>query len=658
MIEADYKRNFFHQLAESAFIAFLFGILDLLFFRSLSSFSLEEIFLNRFGYLSTSIAVYLLLLYILLGIGIGVFSSIIQRIVRIFSFNLGKRFHVFFNTALLSIVLIGLRLKTSDSLSSFIKHYAWFFLIVVVFCISLGLFPVFSRNIFILRTKTKKGGFAVFGATVVCIALILMIPFLSDLSLKYRFRSEKIKANRPNIILIVMDTVRADSLSCYQPEKETTPNIDSVAQEGTLFLNAVSPSPWTLPSHASMFTGLYPSQHEADWRNMYLDEEYLTLAEHLSEFGYQTVGLTENPWVSKNRGLAQGFKDFYELYVYPRSAVIPRVIDKARSILFDYRETREYAADTVRVFKSWIYKNYNKRSSKPFFAFLNLMPAHLPNYSRPQFMFSNPSREDLEKIEPVNQIPERFYLPQFGLNEKELRLMHSLYEGDVAYLDSKLGELFYFLKDSGVLENTVLILTSDHGENFGDHNLIEHQFCLYNSLLHVPLIIRYPPKIELGTENHDLVSTIFLFQTIVDLAGVPKNKNLRHIEDRSLLQSNADDFIYAEYDNPLNMIKGVIGDEAPDDFNFEPFDKYLKCIYGSAYKFIWSSDGKSELFSLKEDWQEKQNLFSSEELEAKQMYQQLRAWYEALWIPGWSKKAKKIDKKTEEALKSLGYIKK
>ena len=658
MIKANYKIGLFRQLAVSAFIAFLFGLLDLLFFRFISSFSVEEILLNRFGPFNTSIAVYLLLLYIILGIVIGVFSYIIQRISRVFSFNFGKTFHVFFCTTLLSIVLIGLRLKTSDSLSSFIKHYALFFLILVVFYIFFSLFPVFSHKIFLLRTNTKKGEFAVLIATIVCVVLILTIPYLSDLSIKYRFHPEKMEADRPNIILIVMDTVRADSLSCYQPEKETTPNIDSVAKEGTLFLNAISPSPWTLPAHASIFTGLYPSQHEADWRSMYLDEEYLTLAEHLSEFGYQTVGLTENPWVSKNRGLAQGFKDFYELYVYPRSAVIPRVIDKFRKILFNYRETREHAEDTVKVFKSWIYKNYNKKNSKPFFAFLNMMPAHLPNYSRPQFMFSNPSREDLEKIEPVNQIPERFYLPHFRLNERELRLMHSLYEGDVAYLDSKLGELFNFLEDSGVLDNTVLILTSDHGENFGEHNLIEHQFCLYNSLLHVPLIIRYPPEIELDSKNHDLVSTIFLFQTIVDLAGIPKDKNLKHIEDKSLLQSNPTDFIYAEYDNSLKMLKGVIGDEAPDDFNFEPFDKYLKCIYGSAYKFIWSSDGRSELFSLKEDWQEKQNLFSLEGLEAKEKYQQLKAWYDALWMPGLSKKAKKIDKKTEDALKSLGYIKK
>ena len=187
--------------------------------------------------------------------------------------------------------------------------------------------------------------------------------------------------------------------------------------------------------------------------------------------------------------------------------------------------------------------------------------------------------------------------------------MHALYEGDIAYLDAKLGELFGFLKNSNVVDNTVFIITSDHGENFGDHGLIEHQFCLYNSLLHVPLIIRYPDKVRPGTTNTELVSTIFLFQTVVDLIGAPKNKNIQRIENRSLVRFNRDKHIYAEHNNPVRTLKGVIGDETPDDFNFEPFDKYLECVYGPNYKFIWSSSGRHELYNMKMDWQEKNLVF-------------------------------------------------
>jgi arylsulfatase A-like enzyme len=655
MAKLEEKIPLFHQVVVSAFIALLLAMLDLLLFKSTSTLSSEETFLFSFGLLNASIFGYLLSLFISLGIGVGFLSSIIQWIIRKHNFNFGKTFHVFFCTGLLSLIFIVLR-GLSGIEKEFLKYLIHFFLVVILLCFCFVVVSIFSKKYSHLKMNERCGERIILFILIASLVIVLGIPLISEFYLRFRFHKEKEKSSYPNIILIIMDTVRADSLSCYQHSKKTTPNIDKIAKEGMIFLNVLSPAPWTLPAHASLFTGLYPSQHKAGLGHQYLDEGFPTLAEYLSEIGYVTVGFTENPYASKDFGLAQGFRDFYEMYIYRKMAITPAVIDNFRSVFLNYKKTRECARDTVTYFKSWIHKNYYKKNSKPFFAFLNFMPAHLPNYPRPQFQFRRPSRDELRRIEPVNRKPERFYLPKYRLNENELNIMRTLYEGDVAYLDSKLGELFEFLKNSHVLDNSVLILTSDHGENFGDHDLIEHVFCLYNSLLHVPLIIRYQNKIKPGTTNTELVSTIFLFQTVVDLIGAQKNKNIQRIENRSLLKLNKEKYIYAEHDNAVGMLKYAIGDEAPEDFNYEPFDKYLECVYGSDYKFIWSSSGRHELYDLKMDWQEKKNLVSEEELIANSLYNQLQTWQKNIWKPQISSEVKKMDKKTLDALKSLGYI--
>jgi len=599
----------------------------------------------------------MIILFIPIGIAVGSFSYAVQRIAYKYSLNYGKIFHIFFCSALISLTLIGLRVRFRRYLLEFTRYIFLFFIILLLLFVCYLIFSILFRKVSHLNIHKRFGERTILSILIASLVLFAIAPYLYDYYLGFRFRYKQNNSRYPNIILIIMDTVRADALSCFQHDKNTTPNIDKIAGEGILFLKALSPAPWTPPSHASIFTGLYPSQHKVGQGLGHLDEEFLTLAEYLTELGYQTLGLSENPFVSKSSGLAQGFEDFYEMYSTSRKAVAPRLINKARKIFFNYRDTCEYARDTVKYFKRWIHKKIKARNSKPFFAFLNFMPAHLPNYPRPQFLFCRPSKEELIRIEPVNRVPERFYLPQYKLNERELNIMHSLYEGEIAYLDAKLGELFDFLKKKNIIDKTILIITSDHGENFGDHDLIEHHFCLYNSLLHIPLIIRYPAKIKPGSINNEWVSTIFLFHTIIDLINASGDKKLLRIEKRSLQRVNEDKHIYAEYGNYLRMLKNVISDEAPDDFNYTPFDRNMKCIYGLEYKFIWSSDDRRELYNMNKDWQEKQNLVSEKEVKFNILNHQLKNWQKALWKPTLVKKAKKMDKETEEALKALGYIK-
>jgi arylsulfatase A-like enzyme len=426
-------------------------------------------------------------------------------------------------------------------------------------------------------------------------------------------------AQAPNVLFIVLDTVRADRLSCYGYEKMTTPNIDRIAREGVLFSNAFSASPWTLPSHASMFTGLYPSQHQADWDHLHLDEGFPTLAEHLRDDGYETVALSENPFVGRTFGLGRGFGEFHETW---RRPLVVRAITKSATQLFHCRQRLEYADRSVGLFERWLTNNNHR--GKPFFAFLNLMAAHLPRYPRPAFGSGDWTKETLARIEPVNLIPERYYLPKYKLNQRELAIMAEIYDSEVLYLDSQIGKLISFLERTGILDETIVILTSDHGENFGEHGLIEHQFCLYDTLLRVPLILRYPEMLK-PERIGKRVSTVALFKTITAMVGTAGGKGFEDSKMGALGQLQGQEYVIAEFGNGVQVLRNVVGAEGVG-VDFSRFDKSLKCVIEGDYKFIWSSNGEHELYRIAEDHTEVENIIEKEKDRARVLVQLLKTW--------------------------------
>jgi arylsulfatase A-like enzyme len=416
-----------------------------------------------------------------------------------------------------------------------------------------------------------------------------------------------------------LDAVRADHLSCYGYGQKTTPNIDRISHESVLFANAFSAAPWTLPSHASMFTGLYPSQHKADWGHVYLDAGFPTLAEKLRDVGYQTVGFSENVFVGRSFGLARGFGEFHDTW---RRPLVVRAIARVATRVLGYRERLECAERSVGLLERWVLNN--SHSGKPFFAFVNLMAAHLPRYPRSALSSRNWTKENLARIEPVNLIPERYYLPKYKLSQQELAIMSDIYDGEISYLDSHIGDLISFLAKAGILDKTIVILTSDHGENFGEHELIEHQFCLYNTLLHVPLIMRYPPVLKRGTVDKK-VSTVFLSKTILSLVEVAPREAPEGLHLDPLAQIKGQDLVVAEFSNGVKMLKGVLGAEGVE-VDFSRFDKSLRCVIQGDYKFIWSSNGQYELYRMREDFGEIDNLIAKKPEQARIMDQLLLSW--------------------------------
>jgi arylsulfatase A-like enzyme len=330
-------------------------------------------------------------------------------------------------------------------------------------------------------------------------------------------------AGSPNIVLIVWDSVRAASLSTYGFQEDTSPHLSRLAEEGILFEMAVAPSSWTLPSHASFFTGIFPEELPTVWGKR-LERRYRTLAEVLTQHGYATAGFVANQlFCSRIHGLDQGFihyEDFTDprvewllsLQVGRRLVCSPRLKDVLGLQTFWGRKP---AGKVTEDFLRWL----DRRPQRPFFAFLNFFDAHQPYWAPPPYderfgpvSLRQSIRYDLKLRYATVVDPE-------SLGPEQRRGEEYAYQGAIAYLDACLGRILDGLRARGLLENTVIIVTSDHGEHFGEHGLRDHGNSLYRALLHVPLVIRLPGGSFRGIRIRRPVSLCDLPATLLDLAG-------------------------------------------------------------------------------------------------------------------------------------------
>ena len=334
--------------------------------------------------------------------------------------------------------------------------------------------------------------------------------------------------------------------------------------------------------------------------------------------------------------------------------MIVRAIKKLIAKLGPRRDPLEYADRTSGLFRRWLIAEGG--NDRPFFAYINFMAAHLPRYPRPPFDSGRWSSEALQKIEPVNLVPERFYLEQYRLNQRDLSVMREIYDQEISYIDGYMGELFDFLIERKILENTILIITSDHGENFGEHGFFEHQLCLYNPLIHVPLIIRFPRLFSPQTID-ERVSLIGIFPAIFDILNAERGE-LRDTENASETPvfhwTTADQRIIAEYTNGLGMMKSAIRNEDPD-FDFSPFDRDLKSLIMGNYKYIWDSTGREELYEIRVDPNEENDIAGREQDMILQFRQILAESTNAGEKRPQFEGAPPIDDATRDALKALGY---
>ncbi|MFQ3295416.1 MAG: arylsulfatase A-like enzyme, partial [Natrialbaceae archaeon] len=361
-----------------------------------------------------------------------------------------------------------------------------------------------------------------------------------------------------NVLFVVMDTVRKDHLSVYGYDRATTPGLETVAEEAAVFEEAVAPAPWTLPVHASMFTGLYPSQHGASQENPYL-EGATTLAESLSET-HATACYSSNAWITPYTHLTDGFDDQDNFFEVMPGEFLSGPMARGWKALNDNDSLRRVADWLVSVgnrFHEYFANSEGADSKTPqvidrtkefindaddrddsFFAFINLMDAHLPYH--PPEEYQREFAPDVDSTE-VCQNSKEYNCGARSIDDGEWTDIQGLYDAEIRHMDAELTRLFDWLKAEDLWEDTMVVVAADHGELFGEHDLYGHEFGIYDPLVNVPLLIKQP---DLPPERReDQVELIDLYYTVLDHTGVEAPDATQPFDPtRSLLSDEYRDF--------------------------------------------------------------------------------------------------------------------
>jgi arylsulfatase A-like enzyme len=465
---------------------------------------------------------------------------------------------------------------------------------------------------------------------------------------------------QPNIILVVLDTHRVDKMSIYGYDREVTPVIDAFADRSTVFDRAISPAQWTIPSHGSMFTGLYPTVHQTYQSYNSLPESIPTVAELLHGHGYATVGFCNNGLVSVlDNGFRRGFDQFYnysatipdnpvigrELHGFQRArqAAIgaaqkvtnlverqfgrsPLLLKLAMMPFFVPVWTRlgKFKGDTERSLRDVVdYLRYHRtrNAGQPLFMFINMMEAHLPYFPPRRYVdkwvpYLKKERATREFIRRFNLEGYRWAAPVVDpLTDWQERVILDLYDAEIAYQDSQLRRLFRYLRRSGELKNTMVIVVSDHGEGHGDHDQMGHAFVVYKELVHVPLIVHYPALFQAGERAAETVSTRRIFHTILDAAGVPYEQFGQPASDLSLARTvegkePEGEEVVAEAFPPKNFVD-VVKMNNPEAIELFRCQMMRRAIYDGGRKLIAVEGQPDEFFDVDSDPREAQNLLDN-----------------------------------------------
>ncbi|MGH7555771.1 MAG: sulfatase-like hydrolase/transferase [Longimicrobiales bacterium] len=407
----------------------------------------------------------------------------------------------------------------------------------------------------------------------------------------------------PNVLLIILDTVRAASLSLYGYERSTTPNLERFAREGVVFERAISTAPWTLPSHASLFTGLFPHESNADWLTP-LEAGPSTLAEVFAARGYRTTASVANTIYAGNQtGLDRGFATYADYHVSPSwiigSTSLGRFLTRSqrvRRVLGQYELLGRKPAPRVSAdFLSWL----SKTGDRPFFAFLNYFDAHEPFLPPAPFdrQFLTTDRPGfLDRLwnggDPLTQRIQRRQDPGAHM---------AMYDGAIRYLDQELNEFLEELRARGVLDNTIVVITADHGEEFLEHAVPEHGNSLYYPSIHVPLVIRFPGAVPSGSVVQDAVSLRDVPATILDLVG----ETNASLPGTSLVPS------WTGGSSDRSLIFSELTTVAGKPASYPVSKGDMVSIVSGNLHLIRNGDGVLELYDLDADPWEKNNLASS-----------------------------------------------
>jgi arylsulfatase A-like enzyme len=415
---------------------------------------------------------------------------------------------------------------------------------------------------------------------------------------------------RPHILLVTLDTTRADHLGCYGYSRATSPTLDALAGESIVYTNARSTSSWTLPAHASLFTGRFPSSHGARYdvegdhvladsiqaprgiRARGLAGGQETLSEGLGRAGYATAAVVAGPWLLRTFGLARGFEHY----------------DDAGILDYAGRSADDVTDAAIR----WL----AGRDDRPFFLFVNYFDAHFP--------YSPPPSEG------------RMFLPPGTAPDPDRRgQWQALYDAEIRFVDRELGRLLRALRERGDYERTLVVVTSDHGELLGEHGEWGHGRFLYEELLRVPLVVKPAGPSRLGRREASPIQLLDLFALLLESAGAPLPTGI---------QGHA----------PPGITHPLLAEVHPIT-STDPARRW-RALWEGSEKLLRNGAKQSLLFDLETDPQEQVDLATSDPARGERLANALDRAFAALPAPPPAAPAPRIDALTREALERLGYL--
>lgn len=484
-----------------------------------------------------------------------------------------------------------------------------------------------------------------------------------------------------NVVLLVMDTARAADILPLADAKQSFPHMNRLAKAGTEYTRTFASAPWTLPSHACLFTGTHSSKHGAHAGYKRLSAEPTTLAEVFADNGYETVAISNNTWISEEFGFARGFETFHKTWQYVQSNTdlgeVARTKEGTEKLWAVARKLaegnpltnvanaiygqflRKQHDDGAKATNKWIKEWLDSRDdSRSFFLFINYLEPHLEY--RPPEKFTDPFLPKGVSYDEAMDVPQDAWAYIAGkteMTDRDFEVLRGLYRAELAYLDHRIGELKASLEATGEWEDTVFVVTGDHGENIGDHGLMDHQYCLYDTLLHVPLLI-HGGAFTGGGRNDRLVQLTDLAPTLLDAAGIDAPEAREGFQGVSF-HPDADtgprEYAIAEYMAPqpsMEALEQRVGKLSEEVYKY---DRSLRTIRTSDYKFIRGSNGSRELYHVANDSDERGDIVDEKSEIADELETQLDDWlgsFEHATTSG----SVSMSQSTKDRLEDLGYL--
>lgn len=458
----------------------------------------------------------------------------------------------------------------------------------------------------------------------------------------------------PNIILVVLDTAKRDRFGCYGGPENVTPNVDGLARDGVLVDTMISNAPWTPSAHGSLFTGLYPSEHGCEWGRMRVGESVpVTLAELLQGLGYRTVCATANGMIAEATGLTRGFDTY------------------------TYRDSLEGRGGRIarRLTKLFVGGDSGGRTINRWLASLPLQPERpyclYVNYFEPHWAYVPPLRLARRVGGPRFRPFEGLWFRatqahRFGpweaitrADDRRRAIYETLYTGEVANADRFLGRLLEAFDARGLLDNSLVIVTSDHGEHIGEHGLAEHQASLCDHLIRVPFVVHGPGLVSSGRKTGPF-EFVDVISSLARLLRVPVPEHLASRRDDLFVSTTTTanaPYTFAEWRSWDATGKAWLMRNNPS-YDFSSLGRDLACVREDRFKLVRASGVDDTLFDLKDDPSETSDATRQHPTVVARLGKELDVITE-LWNREWDSTtdvSSEERREIEERLSGLGYI--